>query len=128
MGQEWFENASRILKELAAQHGKPGDSFSLCERFTGAPAEISPSGLAAWHFRVEGMHAEANRGETDDADLRITGDYGSTLPMARLVYTPDNAEQRKAHAAKFPTLIEGDVSKVPGYLSELHNRLAVITA
>jgi hypothetical protein len=128
LSEEWLEVARDVLNEIVTRHGKPGDYFSLCERFTDAPASIAPSGLASWHFRINGTSVQADSGEINDADVTITTDYQAILPMARLVYSPDKADLRKSHADKHPSRIDGDISKVPPYLGELHNRLAVVTA
>lgn len=125
----WIAEARRILEELVAAHGRQDRRFSLCERFTDAPREIAPSGMAAWHFRIEGKSVEAGPGEIPDAEVTITADYDETLPVARLVYTPEVLAERAARQAEGPQPDrQGDMSRAPRYLVELHNRLALITA
>lgn len=128
-GPEWIAAADAILQDLAATHGQPSDRFSLCERFTDAPREIAPSGLAAWWFRLDGTTVKVGPGELDDADASVTADYTATLPIARLVYTPEVIAERRAKRdrGELPSQ-QGDWSRAPRYLTELHNRLAVITA
>ena len=126
---EWIAAARAILSKLAADHGKPADSFSLCERFTDAPADLWPSGLAAWWFRIDGASAQVGTGEIADADASVTHDYAATLPTARLVYTPEILAERSAKRARGELSgRQGDWSGAPAYLVELHNRLAAITA
>lgn len=128
-GPEWIAAAREILQDLARRHGRPDDRFSLCERFTGAPRGIAASGTAAWYFRIDGASAEVGPGEIADADATVTGDYAETLPIARLVYTPEILAERKAKRERGELKAQqGDWSRAPRYLSELHNRLAVITA
>ncbi|MBX3481999.1 hypothetical protein [Phenylobacterium sp.] len=128
-GPAWIAAAGTILRDLAAAYGEPGQRFSLCERFTDAPPDVAASGLAAWWFRIDGTTAEAGPGEIGDADASVTADYAATLPVARLVYTPEIIAERRARRerGKLPSQ-QGDWSRAPRYLTELHNRLAVITA
>ena len=128
-GPQWIERARSILESLVAEHGEEGSSFSVCETFTDAPRHVAPGGTAAWHFYIEGRTVRVGAGAVDDTDVRILADYAATLPAARLIYTPEVLAER---AARPPDpggpSITGDMSKAPGYLVELHNRLAKITA
>jgi hypothetical protein len=122
----WIAEARRILEALVAAHGEPGRRFSVCEVFTDAPAEVAPSGVASWHFRIDGKTVEAGPGTIDGPDVLISADYAATLPNARLVYTPEILAQRRA--ARSDGARSGGGPKAPRYLVELHNRLAVLTA
>jgi hypothetical protein len=128
-GGPWIDAARGILEDLVATHGEVGRKFSCCERFTDAPADVSPSGLAAWYFRIDGRSVDVGAGEIDDADMNVRAGYAATLPVARQVYTPEFLAQRAADraAGKAPPANPG-IAKAPSYLVELHNRLAVITA
>ncbi len=121
----WISAAAAILQQLVTAHGEPGRRFSVCERFTAAPPEVSPTGTASWYFRIDGVSVTVAPGEIPDADLQISADYEATLPIARLVYTPEILARRAATPAPG---VKGDRSRAPAYLVELHNRLAVITA
>lgn len=126
---DWIDAARTILEELVRDRGEPGRRFSVCERFTNAPPDFATSGIAAWHFRIDGKSVTVGPGEIADADVTITADYEATLPAARLVYTPAILAQRAASRAQGGAPgVEGDMSKAPPYLVELHNRLAVLTA
>ena len=125
----WVDEARRVLEDLVSTHGEAGRRFSVCERFTSAPADIAPSGTAAWYFRIDGKSVAVAAGEIADADVEITADYQTTLPVARLVYTPEILAARRAAADQSPPPgRKGDMSKAPPYLVELHNRLALVTA
>jgi hypothetical protein len=128
-GPAWIDAARGILEDLAAAHGQAGLRFSVCERFTDAPAQVAPSGVASWHFRIDGTSVTVAAGEIADADVNIAADYQKTLPVARLVYTPEFLEKRAAEraAGKGPAAPAG-MSGAPAWLVELHNRLAVLTA
>ncbi|MEI6440978.1 MAG: hypothetical protein WCO83_12295 [Alphaproteobacteria bacterium] len=125
----WVDEARRILNDLVSAHGEIDRRFSVCERFTSAPLDMAPSGNVAWYFRIDGKSVEVASGEITDADVEITADYQTTLPIARLVYTPEFLAARRAAANQSPNAgRKGDMSKAPPYLVELHNRLALVTA
>lgn len=125
----WIDVARQQLEEIVAERGEPGTRFSLCEVFTDAPTSITATGTAAWHFYVDGKTVRVSAGEVDDADVKIRTDYQGVLPRARQYYTPEILAERATQppGAGFDS-VEGDMSLVPDYLVELHNRLAVITA
>lgn len=125
----WIEAARMALQEIVTEHGKPGARFSLCEVFTNAPSHLTATGSVAWHFYIDGRSVVVSAGEVDDADVKIRTDYQGILPRARQIYTPEILAERASEPpeAGFDA-VEGDMSLVPDYLVELHNRLAVITA
>ena len=56
----WIERARLELESLAAEHGQPGERFSLCEVFTEAPAELAADGTIVTHhvgYREGDEHA-----------------------------------------------------------------------
>ncbi len=114
----WVDIARIVLEELVAKHGEAGKSFSVCEVFTDAPPGMSGADAttASWHFRIVDKTVTVGEGEIKQADMNIRFDYESALPMARLVY-PAPAEGGST----------GDRSRLPSYLVELHNRMAVVT-
>jgi hypothetical protein len=126
---EWIDRARAELEDLVATHGEPGVRFCLCEVFTDTPTSVDPSGTLAWHFYIDGKSVTVAVGEVDDADVKIRVDYQKILPAARLYYTPEILEERAKQepGAQFDHA-EGDFSLTPPYITELHNRLAVITA
>ena len=125
----WVDQARAVLDELVATHGEPGFAFSACEIFTDAPAHVAETGTAAWHFYIDGKTVRVGVGEVDGTDVTIRADYESTLPATRLVYTPEILAERAANPDEnAASHVEGDMTNMPPYLVELHNRLAVITA
>jgi hypothetical protein len=122
----WIDAARTFLEDLVWRNGEPGRSFSLCERFTGAPDDIAPQGVASWHFRIVGKSVEVGSGEIGDCDVVITSDYDTALPDARRFYPQDASAQTAAKASR--SGLEGDLTRAPPYLVELHNLLAEITA
>ncbi|MDC0214668.1 hypothetical protein OAL14_07615 [Gammaproteobacteria bacterium] len=131
-GSAWVDKATKVLEALVNEHGQEETSFSVCEVFTDAPADVSASGIAAWYFYIEGKSVRVGLGEEAGTDVRIQADYESSLPNVRLVYTPEvleemreNAEERTANTS---SSVEGDMSKAPPYLVELHNQMAPLTA
>lgn len=123
----WIAAAEEILNDLVAEHGREGRRFALCERFTDAPREIAPSGLAGWWFRIDGKSVVVGRGTIDDADLEITADYTATLPAARAIYTREGLIQSAQEPKPGVTRVQRG-ERPPRYMIELHNRLALLTA
>ncbi len=128
----WVEIARAVLVELVAQHGQPGERYSIYEAFVDAPPAISDAdGCAAWYFRVDGKHVEVGIGRPEDVDIKVQATWEISLPGARLVYTPELLAQWAQNPPKPPPdpnrKIDGDMGSLPSYLTELHNRLAVLT-
>ena len=128
----WVEKAGEVVEGLASQHGEEGVNFSVCEIFTDAPEHVAESGIAAWYLYIEGKTVRWGLGEEPGTDVRIQADYETSLPSARLVYTPEIVAEMKKKAAENPPIadsgnVKGNMSLVPSYLSELHNVMAVLT-
>ncbi len=125
----WIAIARKELEDLVGTHGQAGEKFSLCEIFTEAPKHLDPSGSLAWHFYIDGTSVIVGTGEVDDATVKLHTDYQGILPQARLVYTPEIlAERAKEEPVSAFDSVEGDLTLTPDYITELHNRLAVVTA
>ena len=128
----WIEMATAVLQKLIGQHGEEGVRYSVCEAFVDAPPEFADSeGLAAWHFFVDGKDVRVSSGKVDDADVYIQATWETSLPSARLVYTPELIAERTKNPPKAPDdpnqMVRGDISILPSYLGELHNVMAVAT-
>lgn len=128
----WVHTARGVLEDLVAQHGEDGNTYSVCEAFAEAPKEISDAnGFAAWHFYVDGKNVRVGTGRVTDTDIQIQATWELSLAGAKTVYTPElRAEWEKNPPERPPDpnqKIEGDMTTLPSYLSELHNRLAVVT-
>ena len=128
----WVDKAAIVLQTLVNEHGTDGVSFSVCEVFTNAPTRVASSGTAAWYFYIEGKNVRIGVGEEPGTDVRIQADYESSLPNVRLVYTPEILEEMRTNteerSADTSSSVEGDMSKAPPYLVELHNQMAPLTA
>ena len=128
---EWVDLAREVLEELVSEHGEPGVKYSVCEAFVDAPEELADeNGELAWHFFVDGKDVQVARGRAD-TDFSIQATYLTSLPGAKLVYTPElikEWEETPPTPPDDPNLkVEGDRSIIPKYLGALHNRLAVVT-
>ena len=128
---EWVDLARKVLEDLVSEHGETGVKYSICEAFVGAPEELADeNGELAWHFFVDGKEVEVASGRAD-TDISIQATYATSLPRARLVYTPELTKEWEKNPPEPPDdpnlKVDGDTSTIPKYLSELHNRLAVAT-
>ncbi len=126
---EWIALARTVLDEIVAEHGEEGKSFSACEAFTDAPPGVAgkDSTTAAWHFHIVGKAVTVGEGTVEAADMNVSADYETVLPMARLVYTPEMIEQTRQNPPQGDSESAVDASNIPPYLVELHNRMAVVT-
>ena len=128
----WVEIARGVLEELVSEHGQEDQSFSICEAFAEAPADIADEdGFAAWNFYIDGKSVRVGSGRVVDTDVQIQATWELVLPVARLVYTPELLAEWAKNPPERPTDPNasqlGDMTMVPPYLMELHNRLAVVT-
>ena len=128
----WVELARDVLEDLIEQHGEDGVNYSVCEAFAEAPDEISDDdGFAAWYFYVKGRSVRVGVGRKTDTDIQIQATWKLSLESARTVYTPElRAEWEKNPPQRPPDpnqKLVGEMTTLPSYLGELHNRLAVVT-
>ena len=89
VSNEWVGQAKMILEDLVSQFGVEGVSFSVCETFTNAPTNIDPSGVASWHFYINGNSSKAAKGKVEDTDVKINFDYQEALVFAKIIYTEE---------------------------------------
>lgn len=124
---EWLDLAREVLEDLVAQHGKAGTSFSVCEVFTNAPhGMIGPDpAKAAWHFCIVDKTVTVGEGEIDSADMAVSVEYEKALPMARRTY-PAFLGWLVMPVIRLLSYLRRKPSP-PGYLMDLHNRLALVT-
>ena len=57
-GKAQVDKATEVLEALVNEHGDEDTSFSVCEVFTDAPANVSASGTAAWYFYIAGKSVQ----------------------------------------------------------------------
>ena len=124
--------ARGMLEELVSEHGEEGKNCSICEAFAEAPEEFADAdGFAAWHFYITGKSVRVGTGRVTDTDALIQATWKTSLGGAKRIITPELAEEMKKNPPTPPPdanrKLEGDRSKFPAYLRELHNRMAVIT-
>ena len=131
VSDEWVEQAEIILNDLVSQFGVEGVSFSVCETFSDAPKEIDASGVASWHFFIEGKSVRVGKGKVEDVDVKINFDYAKASVIAKVVYTEEIIAKQKEDLALVKKNLEKKgkvVKEPPKYLTELHNRLALLTS
>ena len=131
VSDEWVDQAEIILNDLVSQFGVEGVSFSVCETFSDAPKEIDASGVASWHFFIEGKSVRVGKGKVEDVDVKINFDYAKASVIAKVVYTEEIIAKQKEDLALVKKNLEKKgkvVKEPPKYLSELHNRLALLTS
>ena len=136
--QTWVDHARSYLEEASANADLEGIRVSFNEVFTDAPSDLDPDsdGRVGWYLRVQDGKLEVDRGILEFADLRITADYVTTLPLARLVFSgsPDSARAAGRLVAEATAAgkmrREGDeavLATLP-WLVKLHDVLAERTA
>ena len=131
VSNEWVDQAKIILEDLVSQLGVEGVSFSVCETFTEAPKHIDHSGVASWHFYINGCSIKVGKGKVEDTDVKINFDYQKALVIAKVVYTEEIIAKQKKDLVLVKRNLEKKgkiVKEPPEYLSELHNRLALLTS
>jgi hypothetical protein len=130
VSDEWVDQAEIILNDLVSQFGVEGVSFSVCETFSDAPKEIDASGVASWHFFIEGKSVRVGKGKVEDVDVKINFDYAKASVIAKVVYTEEiiTKQKEETEKAKEALAIAGkEFKEPPDYLPKLHNRLALLT-
>ena len=130
VSNEWVDQAEIILNDLVSRLGEEGISFSVSETFTDAPEEIDSSGIASWYFFIEGKSVRVGKGKTEKTDVRINYDYAKANVIAKIIYTEEiiaNQKEETEKALEVLTKKGNEFKKPPDYLSELHNRLALLT-
>ena len=131
VSDEWVDQAEIILNDLVSQFGVEGVSFSVFETFSDAPKAIHTSGIASWHFYINGKSVRVGKGKVEDVDVRINFDYVKASVIAKITYTEEimTKQKEETEKAKEALAIAGKGFKEPpDYLPELHNRLALLTA
>jgi hypothetical protein len=130
---EWIELGGEILTDIVKEYGEDGFALSVCEVFVEAPAEIADKqGNASWCFYVDGKSVRSSPGASKEVDLYMQATWELELPGARQVYTPEWLAEQETNPTPRPEdpnmVIEGDMNRLPAWIMEFHNRLAVRTA
>ena len=99
LSDDWIDAARRYLEEAVGRDPVlAAGSFSMCESFTDAPPGLGlPGDRAVWHFRVHAGQVEVGRGDLEDADMRVDGDYQTILAIAQTVHEAGKEAVARAH-------------------------------
>ena len=135
---EWVAYAREYLRRQAADADLTGVEATFNEVFTDAPAHLAPDaeGCIGWYLRVAHGAVEVERGILAAADLRITADYATVLPLARMVFDGNadlaaEAGRRVAQATAAGKMRrEGDAAALAGvtFMAQFHDVMARRTA
>ena len=134
----WIDAARRYLEEAVGRDPViAAGNFSVCESFTDAPPGLGlPGDRAVWHFRVHGGQVEVGRGDLENADLRVDGDYQTILALAQTVHAAGEQAVARAHremahrAGRDAMRVTGSLpggQETAKALSALHEHLAART-
>src|SRR3954454_10952432 len=84
----WIDAARRFLEAAVAREPALATGrYAVCESFTDAPPGLGlADDRAVWHFVVDEGRVTVARGDLDDVDLRVDGDYQAILSIAQTVY------------------------------------------
>jgi hypothetical protein len=136
--REWLAAIHAIFCERArlAAVARPDYSYSICEVYTGVPAEIAtlPGGRTAWHARVRGADVTFELEERDDVDFKAVVDYATVIPLGQFdtLGKPDRAatlqEMSKAVIASGKLKMTGTPPGGDGPLGSIHDAIAKLTA
>ena len=128
----WLAYAHGVITERAAAN--PGQTLSICERYTDAPADIANSGTdAVWSCVVADGIVDFRSSARDDVGVLIVGDYRSCLPLARYDTRDDPARGTELRTLMAAGIEEGFLSRTArdggiGTMKHVHDALAKVTA
>jgi ectoine hydroxylase-related dioxygenase (phytanoyl-CoA dioxygenase family) len=95
----WMDVARRYLQHAVDTEPELASAkVSVCESFTDAPPGLGlPGDRAVWHFRLDRGRVDVGRSELAGADVRVDGDYQTTLALAQTVYAagPEAAQRAR---------------------------------
>jgi hypothetical protein len=138
LSRPWFAALHAIIceKALVAAKSDPNFSFSICEVFVGAPAELvnTAGGKTAWHAIVRGATVEFGLAERDDVDFKAIADYAKVVPLARYdtMDRPERVAELQSMALALTqsgglTAIGNPPSANGGPMAKLHDAIAQLT-
>lgn len=130
---EWVREFHRILSDLP-RGTLTGIDYSHWEELTSAPSDLSEPGSSSvsFHYQIDDGIVEAGPGLLETWDVKITIDYQTALVLTHTsTHDPDSAARANDEMTSAFTdgrlQIEGDLSKRPAFLSDLHDSIASIT-
>ena len=131
---EWVKVARAWIQQQCQAADLSGIEMSFCERFTDPPSDLDPArrGVIGWYIRIADGEVEVESGILDDADLLITADYDTVLPLARTVFennpkgAAEAAKRVQAAAAEGKMSRKGDETKLASvpFFAGMHDVLA----
>lgn len=109
----WVGVAREYIEAQCADQDISDLRLTFCERFTDAPSEIATEGdnVTGWYIRIQDGTVDVGHGVIDDADVRITADYATVLPLARTVFEGNEAGAAEAAKAVAAATAAGKMSR-----------------
>jgi len=136
--KKWVAYANEYLQGAAGGQDLSDISVTFNEVFTDAPAHLDPDdkGRIGWYLRVEDGRVEVERGILESADLTITVDYATVLPLARMVFEGNPEAAAEAQETMVAAAIAGKMKREGNdaamtslaFMGGLHDALAQRTA
>ncbi len=130
----WVNVAREYIESQCAGKDLSEINLSFCERFTDAPPELATedNNVTGWHIRISNGELEVGYGTIDDADLTVTADYNTILPLARTVFEGNEEGAAEAQKIIIEAMAAGtmkregnDAAMAPAtFLAGLHDVLA----
>ena len=134
--EAWLDALARIMQDAAAS-ASPDElpvGYSMCEVFRGVPPDVNERERVAWHCRVTDDGFAWSRGEVDDVQRKIVGDWSALLPVARTVVGADpeaagRVQRAMAEAVRAGAVeLRGTWGPQPAALARVHDDIAARTA
>ena len=130
--EEWLQVLEAEMRKFVASL-TDGKRFSISEVYTKVPPEVNPApaGRVAWTARIDGSDVSFVRGEAEDVDLKVEGEYEHIRKAAIFVVSEDNEEEYQAIAAQAieqgRITVDGDMAIVAD-MQPFHNIMAARSA
>lgn len=108
-----------------------GREYSMCEVYTGVPADLAPAGRVAWTLRVKGddVRFTLDEAEPGEVGLKVVADWEVfrscvRLPMADVARMEEIIAQGVADGT---VSVTGDMTDTPPFVARNHDAMARIT-
>ena len=135
---DWVKAAREFVLSAADGVDLANVRISFNEVFTNAPPHLDPDvqGRIGWFLNIANGEIEVERGVLDNPDIRISGDYATIVPLARMVFADAPELGAKAQELVEDAMNKGLMSRegdetamadLP-WLAGLHDAMARVTA
>ena len=134
----WVGAARDYITAQCADRDISGIEIAFCEKFTDAPQSVATEagGITGWHCRIGGGKVEVGLGVLENADLTITADYETVVPLARIVFAGNPEGAAAARKVVAEATAQGRMKRegndqamaTAPFLAGLHDALARQTA